>query len=339
MEFLKLLICIFAAPIISCTIVLAFSTPRGTKPQKNIKRIFLLNPEQGLAHQRPLWLGLLVPFLYFAILGLFTWPLSNPSISSDGFNNFLSISKLPIAILALSMPIAVLISRLHATQQTALQISETRKKNSVDLFYAHRKALFEYFEKIGEVDFSPAFTGKFHAYPTLHKNAFMGSILEGTPAAKADFFKQAGQKIEEARRSVIGACKADNPIVKLEYLKIASQSLFDCAHMLILPELYEELKKRSFKYTKIDSNNSAIPNTEVIIMGRQFHDLVMAYRYALSFFRHLCDFANYTSIERDRIERETNRDIENVSDYWETEELNYLQLRSQLVSKYRYDDL
>ena len=103
----------------------------------------------------------------------------------------MSISSFPLALLPLSLLLAVLVSRFYATKQTAEQIRQTRHKKDWIFSYSHRKELFSYFEKIGKWHYSGAFEEKYKIYlGLLHKNFFNGTPDDGVPEVNIDAFKR-----------------------------------------------------------------------------------------------------------------------------------------------------
>jgi hypothetical protein len=83
---------------------------------------FVLKANRGLHAQVLFWLTLAIPFTGFLVSGAYSWQGYDLSINYLGFTEFIKISKLPLGILALCLPLAVLIARLHSTIQTAEQI-------------------------------------------------------------------------------------------------------------------------------------------------------------------------------------------------------------------------
>ncbi|MGS0724587.1 hypothetical protein ACVBKF_00245 [Shewanella sp. 0m-11] len=112
-------------------------------------------PANGLELQTPFWASIFVPVILFLCTGVFAWWGTTPDVSAEGFETFLSTSQLPIGLLALAIPLAVLTGRIHGTKQTALQIEktklqieETQKKNKTDLYLAHYKHFCEHLSEI-----------------------------------------------------------------------------------------------------------------------------------------------------------------------------------------------
>ncbi|TRY13535.1 hypothetical protein [Shewanella hanedai] len=151
MEQLKLLI-IILIPFVPFLLWVLKTLSNNSEKQTNKKKVILkslsLNPNTGL-HEQPLfWFSLVIPFVGFLSTGFFAWHDYTLSVNSDGFNIFLNISKLPLAVWGLCLPLAVLIARLHGTIQTAAQIeisTETAKRDKLKLNqeqFKNAKALF-----------------------------------------------------------------------------------------------------------------------------------------------------------------------------------------------------
>ncbi|CDL83893.1 hypothetical protein [Xenorhabdus szentirmaii] len=99
--------------------------------------------EKRLDKQNLFWFSVTLPIILFFTFGLFVWTGYNIRLDEKGFSTFLEISKLPLAILALSPVFGVIISNIHRTIQTDEQIKKTSFKNNMDAFYAHNKYILE----------------------------------------------------------------------------------------------------------------------------------------------------------------------------------------------------
>jgi hypothetical protein len=82
------------------------------------------------------------------MFGLWAWKDHNINFTSEGFNHFLDISKLPLIILAASVPLAAIVSNIHRTIQTEAQINSSETKNAIDRYLSHEK---NFAEKIKEI--------------------------------------------------------------------------------------------------------------------------------------------------------------------------------------------
>ncbi|WP_198579701.1 hypothetical protein, partial [Citrobacter portucalensis] len=93
-------------------------------------------------------------------------------------------------IMSISHPLAGVVSRFHSTQQAARQIILSKTKNSLDAYYAHRKAMFEYFKEIDETNYFSMHSFSYKVHPVLHKRFFIGTPEDGTPVMQERAFGQ-----------------------------------------------------------------------------------------------------------------------------------------------------
>lgn len=89
-----------------------------------------------------------IPLMSSIYFGLFSWLGHPPLFNSVGFNNFIAISKLPMALLSLSIPFVAVVSNIHRTVQTNRQIEEAKQKNLSDSHYSHLKFVTDYFSNL-----------------------------------------------------------------------------------------------------------------------------------------------------------------------------------------------
>ncbi|CAI1000591.1 Uncharacterised protein [Serratia fonticola] len=105
--------------------------------------------DDGNLFRQPLFaVSILVPVYLFIILGVWVWKGNSMSFTSNGFSNFLIISKLPLLFLASSIPLASIVNNIHRTIQTEKQISESEKKNLSDSYYNHCRFTLDLFKTI-----------------------------------------------------------------------------------------------------------------------------------------------------------------------------------------------
>lgn len=108
-----------------------------------------LNLDEKSLLQQPLFLtSILLPFHTFLIYGIWSWMGHGINFSSDGFANFIDITKLPLLLLASSVPLAAIVNNIHRTIQTEKQIMEAQQKNLQDFYINHRKFHLELYSKI-----------------------------------------------------------------------------------------------------------------------------------------------------------------------------------------------
>lgn len=118
---------------------------------------------EPLTSQKLFWAAIFIPLLSFLYFGLFSWVGHSVDMSSKGLNTFITISKLPLGLLSLSIPFVAIVTSLHRSLQTATQISTAniqiglaKEKNSLDELFSREKNFSdkcEYIEKhVGSVD-------------------------------------------------------------------------------------------------------------------------------------------------------------------------------------------
>lgn len=110
-------------------------------------KAFEMNAKR-LTHQLLFWAAITIPVIFFFTFGLIAWLGYHVQLDGEGFSTFIEISKLPIALLSLSIPFSIIVNNIHRTIQTEAQIVEAQKKNMLDRFYAHRKNTIETFQNL-----------------------------------------------------------------------------------------------------------------------------------------------------------------------------------------------
>jgi hypothetical protein len=106
-----------------------------------------------LDRQPLFWAGLVLPITSFLYFGAFAWQGYDVMITSEGLSTFVNISKLPLALLSLSIPLLAIVANAHRATQTDAQIQATIRKNAADTYYAHQKNFIELVKamELGEV--------------------------------------------------------------------------------------------------------------------------------------------------------------------------------------------
>lgn len=98
---------------------------------------------------QPLFLiSIFIPFYLFLSIGFWSWKGHSINFTADGFNNFLTISKLPLFFLAAAVPLTSIVNNIHRTIQTEKKISEAERKNLSDAYYTHFKHTLELLRSI-----------------------------------------------------------------------------------------------------------------------------------------------------------------------------------------------
>lgn len=283
------LLALILLPILVPTIVFAGILGNGPWFFDRFKSTLTLDEESGLSEQGLLWISIFSPLLYFLGLGVICWDGYHISLTSDGLNKFISISKLPLGALSIALPLSVLVSRLHATKQTARQIKITQQKNNIDLFNSHRKELFGYFSQIGEVEYLDCLIGKFKVHPRVHKVYFNGRPEGGTPLVNEYAFKDIENELSWARRQLDIIIKDKNPEnTYSSYIANFCSTIYRLSEKLGLPEIHVELAQNSLL---VPVTLKGKEKMELLTVGKTTDEAVAAYRYAKGYFINLCDFA------------------------------------------------
>lgn len=100
------------------------------------------------------------PAYLFLIFGFWAWKDHTLELSADGYAQFLAISKLPLIMLATSVPLGAIVNNVHRTIQTEKQISQSELKNRNDIYYGHVKFIVDQFDKIKGREISHKFQFK-----------------------------------------------------------------------------------------------------------------------------------------------------------------------------------
>lgn len=283
------LLALILLPILVPTIAFAGILGSGSCFFDRFKSTLTLDEGSGLSEQGLLWISILSPFLYFLALGAVSWDGYSVSLTSEGLKTFISISALPLGALSLALPLSVLVSRLHATKQTAKQIKITQQKNNIDLFHSHRKELFSYFSQIGEVEYLDCLTGEFKVHPRVHRIFFTGRPESGIPLINEDAFKDIERELSLARWQLDAIIRDKNPqLTYTFYIANFCSTIYRLSEKLGLPEIYVELAQNSLL---VPAKLEGKEKMELLTVGKTTSEAVAAYRYAKGYFHNLCDFA------------------------------------------------
>lgn len=279
MEMIYLMLSI-AAPFIGATLWAARKAP-GTTLHTRLRNVFRLNASVGL-HDQPLFhFGLLVPILLFVIFGSVAWADYSPSLSVEGFNEFIRVSKLPLAMLSLVVPIGAIVASSHSTHQTATQIKLAESKARAESFYHHRQELFNYFDRYGQRDYLHSFKANFKAFPSIHQTFFTGSPKEGTPEINQKAFSIIQSLLDETAALVQDLVDGVTPSVpKFEEYRQVCDNIYKIAHYLEILEFQEVL----------DCHEFVVDGKEFRSLGYDAQSLIGAFRYCFDFFDVLCGF-------------------------------------------------
>lgn len=262
-----------------------------TSIKDKVNYIFSLHPEKGLSSQSLFWISIITPFNYFLFLGLLAWKDYVLRLDAEGFKVFISISALPLGVLALALPLSVSVARFHSSKQTAKQIAIVSQKNNLDLYNSHRKELFGYFQQLGEVKYTEKLIVKNRVHPRVYKNFFYGVPSEGIPNPQNGVFENIDIRLTGVRKNLVRIIKSNNPeeVCKL-YLLDFGVAILDLSNRLGIPEINDMMESSPSVPYSIAGNSYHFET-----VGTTSDDAIAAFRAIENFFHNLCDFANYES--------------------------------------------
>lgn len=256
-----------------------------------VKYIFSLDTSKSLSSQGLFWLSILVPVMYFIAFGSVAWWGYSLRLDAEGFKTFISISPLPLGLLSLAFPISASVARFHTTKQTAKQISIVSHKNNVDLYHAHRKELFTYFDQIGEYEYHENLIAKNIVHPRMHKIFFKGAAKDGIPSIDVMEFYRVEAELASTRKVLTLILNNSKPNDNFSmYLGEFSDGIYRLSNMLGLPEVLDLMSFGDLIPAK-RNREDVLLNT----VGTSSDEAIGSFKYAENFFHNLCDFANYNS--------------------------------------------
>lgn len=164
---------------------------------------------KNLFNQPLFMISIFIPLYLFLSIGFWSWQGHSLNFTSDGFNNFLTISKLPLLFLAAAVPLTSIVNNIHRTIQTEKQISEAEKKNLADSYYTHFKHTLELLKSITSgktpisyddllIEFS--FHNPISFYHKIYPTNSPSSILSYTPNPK--LIKEITENWEAIKNSI-----------------------------------------------------------------------------------------------------------------------------------------
>ncbi|WP_298015537.1 hypothetical protein [uncultured Castellaniella sp.] len=86
----------------------------------------------SLIEQPLFWVAICWPLGSFLFFGSFVWLEKTIQLNEQGYQNFIASSKLPITMLAMSVPLTALVASIHRSIQTAKQIEFVESKIKED---------------------------------------------------------------------------------------------------------------------------------------------------------------------------------------------------------------
>ncbi|UXZ94583.1 hypothetical protein K3169_19735 [Pseudomonas phytophila] len=270
-----------------------------SNPKAKKIAVFDIDPERGLAEQGLLWLSITTPFTYFLAFGHYIWADYNIQMSAEGFQTFIKISSLPLALLSLIVPLSLLVMRIHSTTQTATQIAVTKYKNNLDTYYAQRKAMFEYFATIQDIKYEGNLTGSFKLHPRLHLKFFRNTPPEqGIPAVNPHQIKKMLTLLQRARKNLhLATDISTENSERLTYYMNACTNIYKLANLMALEAIHTELKTKSLAFALIDEDfvGPVRDYKYLHTLGTSTSEIIGAFRYCRSYARLICEFCGQST--------------------------------------------
>lgn len=255
----------------------------------SLKRTVSLHSSEGLSNQGLFWISIIVPIFLFFEFGCFVWAKSSLELSQTGFQNFITISALPIGLLSLSIPAAALVAKLHSTAQTAKQIVIAEKKNNYDLFYMHRREFSTYYAQIGPLEFLNELTASYKINPRLHAVLFGGEAAHGIPMLKVEFINERIADLKLARELLIKVLTSNDLSKALPSYIRYSKLVDDLFTHFGAQDARLQLANKSVKIVYSVQDEEFVQRTA----GSTTRQAVAAFRCAKSFLSLAIEFAGY----------------------------------------------
>ncbi|VVN71070.1 hypothetical protein PS689_00427 [Pseudomonas fluorescens] len=283
---------------VAAVIIILLTFGRGKTFNEKLKSIFFLNERHGLARQGLLWLAILAPVALGFSLGLWSWWGRGVSLNSEGFKTFVDISVVPLAIMALALPIAGLVSRFHSTKQSARQIQVVSEKNNLDAYYSHRKEMMAYFDSMKSVVYLGVVKFKYPIHPVLHKRFFEGDPTKGTPDIIVDSFDSVERKIISAATRLTEVFTVTDREVALNSYLQACTDLIVVSTWLGIKKIYIGLRNKGV-FVKYDNFSRAGSNRidGAATIGCTTAEVLAAIRFCKGYYDNLCDFAGFRRMD------------------------------------------
>lgn len=292
---------IFMVVILTVSVFLGFSGSLRNR----FFLAFKLDPNLGLIKQGPLWICIATPIALGFYFGYWSWIDRDLDLSENGYNEFLKISTLPLAIMAISLPLSSLVSKLHSTHQTAKQIFIASFKNNIDAFFAHRKSMLEYFTNFEDAKYFNEFIFEYKIHPVLHKRFFNGSPEDGWPEKEYNTFNLVESHLRNAAHFLLKVLENSSDNRLKDYVQ-ASTFIYHAAEVLHIKQVYHEIAQRGV-YFKTPSDEGGY-----ITIGEKTLETLAALRFTREFYNNFCDFSGQARLQ---LEKKIEAVFEKT-DYW-----------------------
>lgn len=280
---------------ITVTYLIYYRNENSKKANGSFIEWLKFNPKEGLVVQPLLWLCILVPISLFFTFGYFAWKDYTIDFSASGFNTFLEISKLPLGVLALSLPCSALAIRVHATHQTALQLQVTEFKNKQDAYYAHEKALHESFSRMPKM--TPLGFNDTYDFPVdnrLYKKLYPNNNpINGVGECSSTFLNGLEDKLVELGILIYYINTYSDSVKNLTLIANTLCRAYGCIHNICY-QLHIEVPS-----TASPDKSLQIAGTSSVMKSESVDQLVGQFRYLRTYIINLYAFAHMELQKRD----------------------------------------
>ncbi|MCD5972001.1 hypothetical protein [Pseudomonas quasicaspiana] len=282
-------------PILLSLVCITHFLGKGEWGFQRITSILKLDTAHGLIRQGLLWLAILIPLGVGVSLGSWVWLGRAVDLSQSGFNTFIEISILPLAIVSVALPLAGLVSRFHSTQQTAKQIEVVSYKNNLDAFYTHRKELISYFSAIPDIKYFNLIEFEYGIHPVLHVRFFLGSPEKGFPRVNRGSFDYVERRLLSAAKFMLpvleGRCET---LSLLDLYLNACNDVYLAAKALHVKKVTHELIQTG---VLVSSKKVAPGEYDMLTIGTTTLEMLASIRFVKGCYDNLCDFAGEPRLE------------------------------------------
>lgn len=179
-----------------------------------MKNKLRFDPQKSLIELKVLWLVVGV-FISFAIIVALIVGINSqitPDYSYAGFNHALVVFRVPLAILALIIPIVALLAANHRSEQTKEQIRVANEQNSFSNYYKHMEEFEKYLNKTWNSKLHTSSPRKLHK--ALFPNARYGDF--SVPASVWDSFDSMVTRFVEQSTELTACSKPDQNRILVE---------------------------------------------------------------------------------------------------------------------------
>jgi len=248
---------------------------------------------EPLTRQNLFTAALVIPFISFTTFGTFAWLGHTLQLDAEGLNNFLNISKLPLALLSLSVPFGVIVSNIHRTIQTDMQIKEAQKKNKIDAFYAHRKNTVELFDNLNfptltilDIDVNMKLANSYAFYKWVYPKASIAS----------DDYTPSRQILQETKFTWLSIAKILNIKNKLP---LESQAYNYSKIELILEDFHYHIGFERHTNNELYSLNFRNKDSDLCELTSKYRNEHQLRNAIISYWNSYCLLASSVEIEFD----------------------------------------